>query len=255
MEHLTGRNAGTPPPPPGFDAPLAPKQSFWVIGDIHGQIGLLDDLLTMIRAQDPDPFMVFVGDYVDRGEHSREVLERVRDLARTRPDRTVTLIGNHEVMLLDFVAKPQSRSAKWLRYGGMQTLASYGIGGLTETSRGDDLDAARDRLVAAMDVDMLAWLSDLPTHWQSGNVHVVHAGADPAAEIGSQSRSVLVWGHPDMGRIARTDAQWLIVGHTIVPEPRVENGVISVDTGGVFTGRLTAAHFREAEVRFISTGG
>lgn len=237
-----------------FDASLAPAHPFWAVGDIHGRIDLLDRLLADIHDTDPDPFVVFVGDYVDRGEHSRDVLERLRTYMNERPGRTVALAGNHESMLLGFIDNPDDRAAKWLRYGGMQTLASFGIGGLTENSRGDSLVRAHAEFVAAFPAETLDWLRALPHHWESGNVHVVHAGADPGKDMAAQRRSTLMWGHPECGRIAREDGQWLVVGHTVVDTPTADNGVVSIDTGACFTGRLTAARFSGDTVTFRTTG-
>jgi len=87
-----------------------------------------------MKAHDPDAPRVFVGDYVDRGENSADVL---RTLFALKDDRKVVcLIGNHEDMMLGFIDDPEKKGARWLRYGGLQTLASFGIGGVTSSSEG-----------------------------------------------------------------------------------------------------------------------
>ena len=101
----------------------------YAIGDIHGCAGLLDRLLEKIsqeeRAHGGAARLIFLGDYVDRGPDSRGVLDRLIDVARRRPD-TVFLKGNHEAVLLDFLADPEAAS-DWLSWGGVETLKSYGV--------------------------------------------------------------------------------------------------------------------------------
>jgi len=90
------------PPGPGF-APLRPDAPFWAVGDVHGCSGLLDQILGQM---DDDP-VVFVGDLVDRGPDSREVLEKVFDLCSSDTQKYKTLKGNHEELLLGFLNDPE----------------------------------------------------------------------------------------------------------------------------------------------------
>jgi len=219
-----------------------PAQTLCVIGDIHGRADLLASALGRGSGQ-----IVCVGDYVDRGEDSAGVLRLLMDR-----DDVVCLMGNHEEMMLKFIDDPVRHGARWLRYGGLQTLASFGVTGVTETSEGAALQHAQETLVQNMGQDMLTWLSARPNVWQSGNIVVTHAGADPARPIGDQQASVLRWGHPDFGRIPRRDGLWLIHGHVIVDEPRVENGRVNVDTGAYATGRLTMVKITRGDITFTT---
>lgn len=230
--------------PQAFD-PVAPGQPFYGIGDIHGCAGLLERLLGQLTPGVP---VVCVGDYVDRGEQSAAVLR----LLSRRPD-TVCLRGNHEQMMLDFLTRPQKVGRVWLRNGGLQTLASFGVKGVTIGTTGAALDAASAALREAMGQDLIAWMDALPGLYQSGTVAVVHAGADPAVPMASQDAKTLFWGHPEFNRRERTDGIWVMHGHTIVPEPVAEHGKIAIDTGAYATGRLTAALVAEGEVQFLST--
>lgn len=152
----------------------APDRPVWVVGDVHGYDRLLGQLLDRIAAARAETLadLVLVGDYVDRGDESRAVLDRLPDLD------AVCLLGNHERMMFDFLDEPLTRGNRWLRYGGLQTLASYGIGGVSETTQGDKLEGAAAALRVAMGDDMLRWLRDRPLHWTSGTLTVVHAAAD-----------------------------------------------------------------------------
>ncbi len=236
-----------------FGAEIAPEKPFVVIGDIHGHDRLLSGLLDNLgdREDTKDLPIVFVGDYIDRGEQSADVLMRLFGLCSPVDSRVVCLAGNHEDMMLKFINDPAERGARWLKFGGLQTLASFGIGGVTIGSSGAALEDARDKLVDAMGENLLKWLETLPTHWQSGNVAVVHAGADPAVPISEQSPRTLKWGHKDFGQLLRRDGIWIVHGHTIVDTPRYENGRISIDTGAYATGKLTAAIIKPESVEFL----
>ncbi|WP_108838576.1 metallophosphoesterase family protein [Tateyamaria sp. Alg231-49] len=219
----------------------APESPFIAVGDIHGCVDLLERYLGL----EPGDPLVCVGDYVDRGDNSAEVLR----LLHARPD-IICLSGNHEEMMLDFLKDPAGSGARWLRYGGLQTLASFGVAGVTETSSADAMAQARDQLQDAMGPDLITWMKRLPKCWQSGNVAVVHAGADPAQSIENQTEKVLHWGHPDFAKATRTDGVWIVHGHTIVAEPTATRGRISIDTGAYATGRLTAALIEPGKTTF-----
>ncbi len=218
----------------------APDRPFTAIGDIHGRVDLLERALT--RASDQ---IVCVGDYIDRGHASADVLR----LLQSRPEITC-LIGNHEEMMLKFVDAPEHHGPRWLRYGGLQTLASFGISGLTESAEPSRLRYTRDTLLSAMGEDLHTWLRQLPTQWRSGNIAVVHAGADPSVSMPNQSDKTLKWGHSDFRKVPRSDGIWIVHGHTVVEEPIAESGVISIDTGAYATDRLTLAYISEAGVQF-----
>lgn len=230
-------------------APLRPAAPFWVVGDIHGRRDLLDRLLPKLIS---DP-VVFVGDMVDRGPDSRAVLERVFDLCDRRPEMFRALKGNHEQLLLDFLNDPEGVGPAWMRIGGLQTLASFGISLSTEVQSEAAYRSARDRLYAAMGGPMVAWLNGLPFIWSTGNVHVVHAGADPERPMTDQDPNVLTWGHRDFGRTARSDEQWVVHGHVIVRQATRTEGRIAIDTGAYATGILTAAHVSLGAVDYVTT--
>lgn len=228
---------GRKPPFP----PIAPEQPFCAIGDIHGCV----DLLRAALHQAKDLPIVCVGDYVDRGARSHEVLRLLMD----RPDIT-SLSGNHEEMMLRFVDTPEEYGSMWLRYGGVQTLASFSIGGVDASSDADKMRNARDELVAAMGSKLLDWMRALPTIWTSGNVAVVHAGADPSVALDKQAPGHLRWGHPEFYKKVRRDGVWVLHGHTIVDAPQIALGRIAIDTGAYATGRLTMARVEAGSVTF-----
>lgn len=227
MQYLRRLFARGHPPDSGAPRPAEPLA---VVGDIHGRADLLDKLLTRLETAHPDARRIFVGDYVDRGPDSRAVLDRLQSL----PD-ALCLRGNHEEMLLDFLDCPGELAERWLRNGGRQTLASYGID-LTE-----DVAAANAAFASALSDGTADWLRALPLYWQSGNVVVTHAGPNPAEQVAGQPDSVFTWGHSRFLRQPRGDGLWVAHGHWVQERANATEGRIAVDTGAVFTGRLTAA--------------
>ncbi len=232
-----------------FEAPIQPEAPFFAIGDIHGCAPKLQSLLKKLHAIDLNLPIIFVWDYVDRGEDNADVLRQV--MALSKQANVTCLIGNHEEMMLNFLENPQRYASRWLRYGGLQTLASFGVRGVSAGNKGEPLDAAAANLREAMGEEMIDWLRALPTHWVSGNVAVVHAAADPALPISEQLPKTLRWGHPDFEDTARTDDVWVLHGHTIVDQANATAGRIAIDTGAYATGRLTAAHVTNDNVTFI----
>jgi len=238
LRRMLGRGTPETAPPP-FDARLAPDASLAVVGDVHGCARLLDKLLDEVLDRTPDQ-LVFVGDFVDRGEESAQVLARLHALSQT--DVATTFIkGNHEEMMLRFLDDPVDHAGRWLRYGGLQTMASYGVGGISASPDEKQAIQARDALARAIGPDILGWLRAMPTTFQSGNVAVVHAGANPQKPISAQSEAALIWGHPEFLKTPRSDGVWVVHGHTIVDAVAPEAGRIGVDTGAYATGRLSAA--------------
>jgi serine/threonine protein phosphatase 1 len=221
-------------------APVAPEGPACVIGDIHGRADLLARALQQRRGQ-----TVCLGDYIDRGPDSAAVL---RALA-ARPE-VICLMGNHEEMLLSFLDAPARAGPRWLQFGGAQTVESFGIPVPSDITDPDALQDLAARFRVALGPDLEAWLRALPSYWQSGNLAVTHAGADPALPMDQQSLKSLRWGHPKFGVSARRDGLWVLRGHVIYDDPLIEGGVISIDTGAWRTGRLTCAHIEDGEIRF-----
>ncbi|MEL6517998.1 MAG: metallophosphoesterase [Pseudomonadota bacterium] len=241
-----------PPPPPAFDAPLRPNQPAFIIGDLHGCLRQMQDLQAQMQTKDPDALQIYVGDYVDRGDHSKDVLDTL--YARRDDPQIICLRGNHEDMLLRFLEEPATKGARWIRYGGLNTLGSYGISGIPPNSEGAILEETAAKLKEAMGLHLIHWLSTLPTTWTSGNLTVVHAGADPALPMALQAEQTLKWGHPDFLSTPRSDGHWIAHGHTIVDEATAADGRIAVDTGAYATGRLTAAYVTPTTLEFLQAG-
>lgn len=232
---------------------IAPDQPFLAVGDVHGRADLLERLERIILDQAPGLPAVFVGDYLDRGEDSAAVIELLMSASQQGAQPVFCLRGNHEEMCLRFLDSPVEHGARWLKFGGLQTLASYGVRIAGEVSNPDTLRRMRDDLALAMGDPVIDWLRALPVMWRSGNIHVTHAGADPSLSMNAQPDRTLIWGHKDFAEKPRNDGQWIVYGHVIVDQPKAALGRIAVDTGAYATGRLTAALISTGAVRFLST--
>lgn len=248
------------PKRPPFSAPIAPNGDVIVVGDIHGSLHLLNRLLERIdthieAAGIAAPHLVFTGDYVDRGEDSQGVLRQIFELQQVMPDKVICLKGNHEQFMTKFLDDPGPNGARWFRNGGLQTLASYGIGNVTETSPAERLRDARDQLDAHLVDGQRDWLDGLPLMWRSGNLVVAHAGADPSVGFDTQKNRHLIWGHRDFLKLPRSDGTWVAHGHYFVDQAMAEDGRINVDSGACFTGVLSAAVIRPGSIEFLTSKG
>lgn len=247
LKGLFGRRATKTTTSSSGSAPATPQPTapHFVIGDLHGSLGLLehmleniDQLIGALGLQDPK--LVFVGDYIDRGPTSAGVLRRLHELALDFPDNVTCLLGNHEQMMLDFIDAPSARYARWFRNGADSTIASFGLRFPPEDEFADHAESLGAELRTALGV-LEPWLRTLPLQARSGNLTVVHAGMDPVRSIDDQSPRVMLWGHPEFLTHSRGDGQWIAHGHTIMEMPIFADGRISVDTGAYETGLLTSA--------------
>ncbi|MEJ6390494.1 metallophosphoesterase family protein [Gymnodinialimonas sp. 2307UL20-7] len=228
-----------------------PERPTYVIGDIHGRADLLEQMLELIDAHiggtlANNPKLVFVGDYIDLGPDSAVVFDRLRELTDAFPDNVTCLMGNHERMLLDFLEDPATRGPRWLRAGAAETLRSFGVAtsDLEGNTQYNALPAAAEMLRRRLPAGLLDWVRALPLSYRSGNLWVVHAGADPGHAMEDQTARVMLWGHPEFDSAPRGDGLWIAHGHTEMAAPLALEGRIATDTGAWNTGRLTCCAIR-----------
>jgi serine/threonine protein phosphatase 1 len=233
-------------------------QAVYAIGDVHGRLDLLDDLLARIRedaAQHPSDrhrSLIFLGDYVDRGSQSRGVVERV--LADPLPGFvTVRLMGNHEEAMLAFL-DGASDGLDWLSFGGLETLISYGVPLLSVPRTEAAVKTLRGALAEAVPARHVTFLRACALHHSVGDYVFVHAGVRPGLSLERQTPTDLMWIRDDFLR-ARIPLPGRVVvhGHTICDLPQNRDHRINIDTGAFVSGRLTCLSLRGSERRFLST--
>lgn len=204
----------------------------YAIGDIHGSLQKLRDLMTLCeRHADGRPTtFIFLGDYIDRGPHSRGVIEALMDMQSRQPDRVIALKGNHEAVAIEII-DGETQAEIWLREGGTATLRSYHI------------DDARD-----LPHEHVTWLRSLPLCHDDGQRFFVHAGIDPEKPLAAQSDRDLIWIREPFLSDARDYGRLIVHGHTPQTDgiPDFRGNRLNLDTGAVFGRPLTAAAFASA---------
>jgi len=224
----------------------------YAVGDVHGRLDLLTALAAQIDgdiAERPvaEAIVIFLGDYIDRGAQSRGVIDWLME-APSRADRRICLMGNHEEMLLTALADPGVTNT-WLYNGGDATLASYGVTKLPTAP-----EARREALNAAIPPRHRAFLAALPRRVEFGTYLFVHAGIDPSRPLDDQDPEDLLWIRQPFHRSNADFGRIVVHGHTPVREPDIRANRINIDTGAVFSDRLTAIALEGATQRILQTG-
>lgn len=227
----------------------------YAIGDIHGRADLLEKLLDRIDADAADfngtKHIVFLGDYIDRGLQSRQVIDTLLS-DRLDPYTAHYLKGNHEDALLNFLDDP-GFGPKWAAYGGRETLVSYGVKPPRSMSLNEEWKTAHDNFLKAFPNTHHTFFRKLPTRLKIGGYGFVHAGLKPGKNFADQDDYDLMWIRDEFLRAEAAFDVMVVHGHTPIDAPHHDHRRINVDTGAYFTGRLTAAKLNGQTVEFIAT--
>jgi len=216
------------PPRPSGPIPMAPIT--FAIGDVHGCLNKLRRLVRACRAyagRRPARW-VFLGDYIDRGPHSRGVVEFLMRRQQARPDAVVCLKGNHEHLAIMAHDSPRAMPA-WLANSGATTQRSYW------------------RTGGWIPEPHLSWLRALPLWHDDGLRFYVHAGIDLTVPLDKQSADTMLWmREPFLTDSDKLDCgRFVVHGHTPMRsgKPELRRHRLNLDTGAVIGGPLTAAAF------------
>ena len=238
-----------PVPPPG--------QRIYAVGDIHGRADLLDRLHALIvedAARAPQGTacrIVYLGDYVDRGPDSAGVIARL--IAGPPPGwSAVHLRGNHDAALLAFL-----RDAAYLRiwgtFGGLQTLASYGVAPPSAGAGIDALEEARAALEARLPASHRAFLEATEAMHVVGGLVFVHAGLRPGLPLSDQVEDDLLWIREPFLSSPRSHGKLVVHGHSPSELVEILPNRVGVDTGAYATGVLSAVVFDGGPLRILDT--
>jgi serine/threonine protein phosphatase 1 len=203
----------------------------YAIGDVHGALHKLRSLIARCEEHAggrPHKY-VFLGDYIDRGQHSADVIRFLIALQAQMPDNVVMLTGNHEAMLLAIIDDEMAEE-DWLWQGGVATLQSYGAAEVRELPQ-----------------DHIAWLRTLPLTYDDGRRFFVHAGVNPQLPLDAQNAHDLIWIREPFLASTRDYGRLIVHGHTPLDGdiPDLRPNRLNLDTGAVFGGPLTAAVFSD----------
>jgi len=238
------------------DRPRVPDgRRIYAVGDIHGRHDLLSRLHRLIAedaaAAAARNTLVYLGDYVDRGPASRQVLDR---LAGDPPPGfdAVFLKGNHDDFLLRFL-EDGAAADTWLANGGVATLASFGIEGMGPRPDPDALAGIRRDLAGRLDAAHRGFLGRLRPCHVVGDYLFVHAGVRPGIPLAGQDPFDLMWIRGPFLEWDGPFGHFVVHGHTIAPVPDVRPNRIGIDTGAYFSGRLTCLVLEGDSRRFLQT--
>lgn len=207
-----------------------------VIGDIHGCYNELKELILTLETEGEynknTDKLIFLGDYIDRGDNSRLVIEYIRNLQKNN-DNVIALMGNHEDMLLDYIDNADNT---WTWNGHTSTMDSY---------KGFDKQFRKD----------VQWIRSLPLYHEDEHFIYVHAGIDTYKPMEKQDRFTMLWIREPFIYNTNEYHKKVIFGHT--PTMSLGEGHkpvrtfinnIDIDTGCVYGGALTALIINNDEV-------
>ncbi|MES2497074.1 MAG: metallophosphoesterase family protein [Pseudomonadota bacterium] len=248
------------PAPPKLSATAnVDGQLVYVIGDIHGCYLLLREVLARIASDAKEgargrrPIIILLGDLIDRGPHSAQVIETVTWLQRYHPFEVHLLMGNHERALLAFIDRPVD-AGEWLLFGGDATLRSYGVAPPPPDATASAHIATRDALLRRMPASHLLCLQRALPMLTLGDYAFVHAGIRPGRPIGEQEEEDLLWIGAEFTASADRFEKIIVHGHTITEEAELPGNRIGIDTGAYRSGILTALRIEDGDLGLIQTG-
>lgn len=239
---------------PSFAGPTGKR--LYAVGDIHGRLDLLDDLLVRIEtdiAARPveTAALVFLGDLIDRGPQSAGVIERLSHL-EDFPARALFLLGNHEEIFLRVLAGEPGVAYDWLGFGGDACAESYGVSAASLKAMDEERIAAV--LGAAVPAAHVAFLQTFGDTFRFGDYLLVHAGIRPGVAIEDQEPHDLRWIRRPFLSDSHDHGCMVVHGHTISDEVDRRPSRIGIDTGAYQTGVLTAAVIEGEDLYFLATG-
>jgi len=227
----------------------------YAIGDIHGKLSLLQKLCDKIHkdidSHDDDIKIIFLGDYIDRGEDSKNVINLIISLIEADID-VIPLMGNHEKSLLNFLENGDQHS-EWLMWGGSETLKSYGVVFEDENGKPYSFNELSTQLAGLMPESHKEFFKNLKLYHEEDDYIFVHAGVRPDRTLEEQEENDLLRIRRDFIQHNHKIDKTIVFGHTTFEEPHEGKRKIGVDTGAYLTGRLTAVALHEDQRYYINS--
>lgn len=239
-------------------AQLPDGMRVYAIGDIHGRLDLMKELLEQIEVDDgkrdqASTHIIFLGDLVDRGPDSAGVVEMAMKLKKKGGHNVRFLMGNHEEVFLKACRDDDKKSTRFfVRIGGEETILSYPIS--KKEYRKLDMKELTERLPKIVPEQHLAFIESFEDQIIFGDYLFVHAGIRPDVPLPQQKTSDLRWIRDDFLQHKDEFEKVVIYGHTISKDVIEKRSRIGVDTGAYESGRLTAIGLQGGERWYLQTG-
>lgn len=210
-------------------------KKIFAIGDIHGCLDKLDELMNKIVIDNQNDTLVFIGDYIDRGEYGPEVVDYVIRL-QNEYKKVVCLMGNHEQMLARYLEGVDEDM--YLGNGGRMTLHSYGI------FLSDDIEERKRKIPAKHRI----FFESLLPYYETDDYIFVHAGLRPGLPLKEQTMNDLLWIRHEFIETEDDFGKIVVFGHTPLNNPLIIKNMIGIDTGAVYGGNLTCVELPKIKI-------
>lgn len=231
----------------------------WAVGDIHGRMDLLLPLVEAIAADlHASPaarkVVVFLGDYIDRGPDSRDVIRLLAGLSPAQGVEWRFLKGNHEQAMLEFLDDP-STGARWCEYGGDSTLRSYGLKVPTLSHRTEAWNRVAADLRHKVTQREIAFLQGLELSLSVGDYFFAHAGARPGVALDRQAAEDLLWIRRPFLDSPTAFERVVVHGHTPTATVHADRRRVGIDTKAYDSGVLTALRLEREDRTILQSVG
>ena len=226
----------------------------YCIGDIHGRLDLLTAVHEKIKAHKAEStdkiYVVYLGDYVDRGPQSMQVVDYLINSPLDNV-QNIYLLGNHEQTLLQFLYGSADMIAHdWFRFGGLATLQSYGIT-LKGIPTHKDIDGLRTEFSEQCPFSHKQFYQTLLDYFELDNYYFVHAGIKPKVKLSKQSVDDLLWIREEFLNSTRQHGKIIVHGHSVSEAPEILPNRIGLDTGAYASNILTCAVFQGPDITLL----
>lgn len=253
LKRLFKRNK---PSRPIDNASVPEGRRVYAIGDVHGRNDLLNILIEKILADDggrsaAESEIIFLGDLIDRGPDSAQVIETTMQL-KENAGAVRFLMGNHEEVYLEAVRGEEKAVRFFNRIGGRETILSYDI--TMKEYIGLDMAQLAERMPSLVPQHHIDFVSAFENMITIGDYAFVHAGIKPGIALTEQEPKHLRWIREEFLEEDSPHEKVIVYGHTISDNVVEANNRIGIDTGAYESGKLTALVLEGSERRYLDTG-
>lgn len=232
------------------------NKRIYAIGDIHGRVDLLNSIHDVILKDsgsletECENSVVYLGDYVDRGFESKEVLDVLVN-SPLEGFKAIYLKGNHEDLLLNFL-EDFSIGTLWFSLGGDATVYSYGVSSPLGVKQDKHFKKIQESLRETLPEEHQRFLLDLKLYHEVGDYLFVHAGIMPGRAMSKQLQEHMMWIRDDFLKHKKDHGKVIVHGHTVTEEPEILSNRIGIDTGACYNGKLTCLVLEGNKKRFLT---